>query len=86
MDTPSAASLPARIRRCSHRMQPVTPGEITVTVILSPTLTPSQGGLRVAVSFDDEAPHLVTVVPEKHDAANGNRDWRNGAQQRNAHR
>ena len=53
-----------------------TPGEISATLILSPTLNFVPGrGLRVAVSFDDQAPQVVTVVPEKYDAANGNRDW-----------
>src|SRR5688572_28285955 len=59
-----------------YRMHLFTPGEITTTLILSPTLNFVPGrGLRVAVSFDDAAPQIVTIVPEKYDAANGNRDW-----------
>jgi hypothetical protein len=27
------------------------------------------------VSFDDEAPQVVTLVPQKYSAQNGNRDW-----------
>jgi hypothetical protein len=32
-------------------------------------------GLRFAVSFDDEAPQVVTLVPGNYSAQNGNRDW-----------
>jgi hypothetical protein len=53
-----------------------TPGEVTTTLVLSPTLNFVPGrAVRVAVSFDDEPPQVVTIVPAKYDAANGNRDW-----------
>jgi hypothetical protein len=59
-----------------YRMRLFTPGEITTTLVLSPTLNFVPGrGLRVAVSFDDETPQIVTIVPARYDAANGNRDW-----------
>jgi hypothetical protein len=32
-------------------------------------------GLRVAVSFDDEIPQVITLVPAGYKAQNGNRDW-----------
>ena len=32
-------------------------------------------GLRFAVSFDDEPPQIVTLVPADYKAQNGNRDW-----------
>jgi len=32
-------------------------------------------GLRFAVSFDDEPPQVVTLVPATYSAQNGNRDW-----------
>ena len=32
-------------------------------------------GVRLAVSFDDEPPQVVTVVPQGYNAQNGNRDW-----------
>ena len=32
-------------------------------------------GLSLALSFDDEAPKTVTLVPEGFIAQNGNRDW-----------
>jgi hypothetical protein len=53
-----------------------SPGQVTTTLVLAPTLNFVPGrGLRVAVSFDDEAPQIVTIVPGEYDAANGNRDW-----------
>jgi hypothetical protein len=59
-----------------YRMQLFTAGEATTTLVLAPTLNFVPGrGLRVAVSMDDEAPQIVTIVPEKYDAQNGNRDW-----------
>ena len=75
VDTPSATprvNAPA----LEYRMHLFTAGEVTATLILSPTLNFVPGrGLRVAVSFDDQPAQLVTIVPEKYDAANGNRDW-----------
>jgi hypothetical protein len=59
-----------------YRVFLFTPGEATASLILAPTLNFVPGrGLRVAVSFDDEAPQVLTVVPEKYDGQNGNRDW-----------
>jgi hypothetical protein len=47
-----------------------------VTAITSPSLNFVPGrGLRFAVSFDDGKPEIVTLVPEKYTAQNGNRDW-----------
>jgi hypothetical protein len=43
---------------------------------LSPTLNFLPGrALRVAVSFDNEPPQTVTLVPANYNAQNGNRDW-----------
>jgi hypothetical protein len=59
-----------------YRMYVVTPGAVTANLILSPTLNFVAGrGLRVAVSFDDEAPKVVDILPANYNAANGNRDW-----------
>ncbi len=51
-------------------------GVVEVTSILSPSLNfdPSRG-VRLAVSFDDAAPQIVTVVPKGYNAGDGNRDW-----------
>jgi hypothetical protein len=75
VDTPSAT--PGKDAPVlEYRMQLFTAGEATTTLVLAPTLNFVPGrGLRVAVSMDDEAPQVVTIVPEKYDAQNGNRDW-----------
>jgi hypothetical protein len=53
-----------------------TPGSVSTTVTLGPTLNFMPGrALRIAVSFDNQTPQVLTVVPEKYDAQNGNRDW-----------
>ncbi len=42
-----------------------SPGAVTTNLILSPTLNLQPGrGLRLAVSFDDQAPQIITAVPE----------------------
>jgi hypothetical protein len=59
-----------------YRMYLFTPGALTSNLILSPTLNFVAGrGLRVAVSFDDEAPKVIDILPANYNAANGNRDW-----------
>jgi len=51
-------------------------GAVEVVTITSPTLNFTPGrGLRVAVSFDDETPQVITLVPADYKAQNGNRDW-----------
>jgi len=61
-----------------YQMHLVTAGKVQVEVIVGATLNFIPGRpLRYAVSFDAEAPRIVTVVPEDFDARNGNRDWRN---------
>ncbi len=51
-------------------------GIIEVGATVGPTLNfiPHRP-LRYAVSFDDEAPQVVTIVPADFQAKNGNRDW-----------
>ena len=74
-DAPSA--LPGKDSPClEYQMYLFSTGKVDVTAIAAPTLNfvPSRG-LRYAVSFDDEAPLTVTLVPEHYSAQNGNRDW-----------
>lgn len=53
-----------------------TAGAVTTNLILAPTLNFQPGrGLRLAVSFDDQAPQIITAVPENFSAQNGNADW-----------
>ena len=54
----------------------VRTGKVTVEGIFSATLNfMPRRGLRYAVSFDDEPPQVVTLVPPDFNAQNGNRDW-----------
>jgi hypothetical protein len=74
-DTP-AARPGVDAARLEYQMQLVTPGTLTVRLTLGPTLNFMPGrALRIATSLDEGAPEIVTVVPEKYDAQNGNRDW-----------
>jgi hypothetical protein len=62
--------------RLEYRMYLVTPGQATARLTLGPILNVAPDrGVRVAVSFDDESPQIVTVVPQGYNAQNGNRDW-----------
>ena len=59
-----------------YRMYLFDAGTADVDAIVGPTLNfvPDRG-LRYAVSFDDEPPQVVTLVPQNYNAQNGNRDW-----------
>jgi hypothetical protein len=53
-----------------------SPGPATVLSIVSPTLNFVPGrAVRYAVSFDDEMPEVIDIVPADFDARNGNREW-----------
>jgi hypothetical protein len=59
-----------------YQMWLTSTGAAEVTTILSPALNfdPARP-VRIAVSFDDEAPQIITVVPKGYTAGDGNRDW-----------
>jgi len=51
-------------------------GPVVTNLGVAPTLNFVPGrGLRVAVSFDDETPQIVTIVPQNFSAQNGNTEW-----------
>jgi hypothetical protein len=59
-----------------YKMYIFNPGEIEVTSIFSPTLNFMPGrDLRYAISFDDQPPSAVTLVPGDYNAQNRNADW-----------
>ncbi len=59
-----------------YKMYLFNAGKIGVETTVGPTLNFIPGRpLRYAVSFDDETPQVVTVVPANFNAQNGNRDW-----------
>jgi hypothetical protein len=62
--------------RLEYSMYLRSPGEVVVSSIVAPSLNFVPGrGLRYAVSFDDQQPQIVEIVPEGFDARNGNREW-----------
>jgi hypothetical protein len=76
VDAPGAT--PGKDAPClEYRMYLFTAGEADVTAITAPTLNfiPDRG-VHYAVSFDDEAPQVVTLVPAEWKAVGeGQRDW-----------
>jgi hypothetical protein len=75
VDAPGAT--PGKDSAClEYQMYLFSTGKVEVAAIMAPTLNFIPGrGLRYAVSFDDEAPQVVTLVPQNYNARNGNRDW-----------
>jgi hypothetical protein len=74
-DSPSAT--PGKDSPClEYRMYLFSSVPVDVEAIVGPTLNFVPGrGLRYAVSFDDETPQIVTLVPQDYNAQNGNLDW-----------
>jgi hypothetical protein len=74
-DNPPAT--PGKDSPClEYRMYLFTAGNVDVEAVFSPTLNFISGrGLHYAISFDDNEPQIVTLVPEKFNAQNGNREW-----------
>ena len=59
-----------------YRMYLFSTGKVQVEGTVGPTLNFIHGrGLRYAVSFYDETPQVVTIVPADFNAQNGNREW-----------
>ncbi|MEI6861301.1 MAG: glycosyl hydrolase 115 family protein [Verrucomicrobiota bacterium] len=59
-----------------YRMYLQSAGSAQTRLVLGPALNfAPDRPVRIAVSFDDEAPQVVTVVPQNYNVANGNRDW-----------
>lgn len=59
-----------------YRMYLFDPGKVEVHAVVAPTLNfvPDRG-LRCALSFNDEAPQIIELVPQGFNADNGVRDW-----------
>lgn len=74
-DTPPAA--PGADSPCLYYdIYMFTADTVSVRLTLSPSLNFIHGrDIRIGISFDDEAPQTVTVVPGGYKAQNGNRDW-----------
>ncbi len=62
--------------RLEYKMYLFSSGTFELTSIFSPTLNFIAGkGLQYAISFDDQPPQIVTLVPENYNAQNRNTDW-----------
>jgi len=86
MPVNSRSAMPPEDSPClEYKMYLFTPGKLKVLATFAPTLNfvPDRG-LRYAVSFDDEAPMVVDIVPHGFDARNRNREWEDSV--RNASR
>jgi hypothetical protein len=74
-----------------YKMYLFSTGKVEVASTVGPTLNYLPGRpLRYAVSFDDEPPQVVTIVPANFNAQNGNRNWEesvrnNGRQVKSSH-
>jgi hypothetical protein len=74
--TASSVMPPKNSPHLEYKMYLFDSGKMEVETILSPTLNFVSGrGLRFALSFDDQAPRVVTAVPADYTAGDGNRDW-----------
>jgi hypothetical protein len=63
----------------------LTAGKAVVHSTFAPTLNFVPGrGLRYAISFDDEKPQIIEILPKDFDARNGNKEWEDSV--RNASR
>ena len=74
--TAASVQPPENSPRLDYRLYLFSTGMVEVTSILGPCLNSAPArGVRLAVSFDDEAPQMLTVVPKGYLVDNGNRDW-----------
>jgi hypothetical protein len=75
VDSPPAS--PAKDSPClEYKMYLFSTGENEVISTFAPTLNFSPGSsLQYAISFDDQTPRIITLVPENYNAQNGNSDW-----------
>ena len=75
--TDAAPAVPGKNSSClEYRMYIFTPGKLEVNALFSPTLNFIPGrNLRYAVSFDDQEPKIITLVPGDYNAQNRNSDW-----------
>ena len=74
VDAPAA--VPGKGSPClEYQMYLFSTGKVDVDAITAPTFNFVPGrGLRYAVSFDDENPQEITLVPANYSAESGNRD------------
>ena len=74
--TAQSVAPPEDSPRLEYQMYLFNPQKATVHVTVAPTLNfvPDRA-LRYAISFDDQPPRTIDIVPKGFDARNGNREW-----------
>jgi len=74
---PEVLATPGQDSPClEYKMYLFNPGPVQVEAIVGATLNfLADRPLRYAVSFNDDPPQTITIVPADFDARNGNRDW-----------
>ncbi len=74
-DAPSA--IPGKNAPClEYGMYLFSSGEAGIRIILSPTLNfLADRDIKIGLSFDEEDPSVIIVVPKDFNAMNGNKDW-----------
>ena len=77
MTAPSiTAPTPANSPSLEYKMYLFDSGDLHILSVVAPSLNIMPGrGLRYALSFDDQPPQVITIVPADFNAQNGNRDW-----------
>jgi hypothetical protein len=76
--TAQSVTPPANSPCLEYKMFLFYSGDLEVEAIVAPTLNFVPGrGLRFAISFDDQPPQIIDLVPGKYTAGDGNRDWEN---------
>ncbi|MEI8225121.1 MAG: glycosyl hydrolase 115 family protein [Bacteroidota bacterium] len=75
VDAPPAT--PDKASPClEYQMYLFNTGTFDITSVFSPTLNFMAGrGMQYAISFDDQQPQILTLVPESFNAQNRNTDW-----------
>jgi hypothetical protein len=74
--TATSVQPPENSPRLDYCMYLFSTGMVEVTSILGPCLNfAPDRAVRLAVSLDEEAPQILTVVPKGYFVDNGNRDW-----------
>jgi hypothetical protein len=73
----AAPLIPGKNSPCiEYKIYFFSAGKFDVTSIVAPTLNYlGVRGLQYAISFDNEAPKVINLVPEDYRARNGNSDW-----------
>jgi hypothetical protein len=79
MPVDAPAATPGKDSPClEYKMYLFNTRTVQVVAVTSPVLNFMPGrDIRYAVSFDDEPPQTMTLVPQKYTAGNGNADWEN---------